>query len=497
MAKRKKGSLLPKRGSPVAACNHVVAELDGELSFEDQFNELLIIHSDDGKYRFYLLCPQRGCAPENFENLYVGVYPDLQPLAMGHPEVFQHVSEYFNTKMLTHRNLSQLDRAVEMGDNPQRGNTIHICDHLRKPWNVMNILDASGVVTSVEDEEGNLSEESHLTHLVICPDCHADIVHPGEINQYISSQTTTAKMARDLANCRCIYRTVPGFIQFLLDRVDRMASMQEEVIHMEFPNIGSEISVCSHLDPRQPDVIDSAGGLNLNQDTGHYLLVCPDCDDEDMDDVPVSRHMYTWNDEATIKILIMQLGEQHITPEGLHDESLVNTIADLLERPELTFSDSPAFILVNTWAPEYFEVALAIHLEEEMTEDELREAQEAGNLWEVGHGRHPITGEPEIMVRNQAVFLNDYKYILIVNIEWENDSEEDFMGRTATDRMEEQLIARTDPNGGVLYQRLTRMTRGTQHWFFVFQDEFSARLSGEQAEHVEGVIDFSVSLIED
>lgn len=155
MAKRKK-SLLPKRGSPVAACQHVVADIDGELDFEDQFNELLIIHSDDGKYRFYLLCPQSGCSPTGLENLYIGVYPYLDPLRMGHPEIYQQVIEFCNRKLITHQNLSQLTRQSEMEDNPEEGDLVHICDHLKKPWKVMNVLDASGVRTAAQDEGGNI-----------------------------------------------------------------------------------------------------------------------------------------------------------------------------------------------------------------------------------------------------------------------------------------------------------------------------------------------------
>jgi len=511
MAKSKK-SLLPKRGSQVAACHHVMADIDDELDFEDQFNELLVIHSDDGKYRFYLLCPQSGCSPEGFENLYIGVYPALIPLSLGHPQVYRRFREFCNKKLITHQNLSQLTRQSELGDNPSQGDLVHICEHFNKPWKVMNILDASDVQTAVEDESGNIEieVEGSLTHLIICPDCHAEITHPRQIGGFVSSETMTARMAQNLAKCRCIYQTLPGFIQFLQGRADAIAAGQEEEVFDErFPAIGALVQLCEHLLTDEDPLMRAELGLShpdmesltqdsppLDEEGFGYLLACESCEGEE--DVKTSLDPYLWTDEDTIKLLIKQFGGSHIFPDGLSGEALVNRIASLLNRPELTFNDSIAWELVNIWATEYFGVAISIAFdeEEEMTEEELREAQRAGDLWVIGRGHHPVTGELEVMARNDTVFLQDYNFEVMVTIEW-GDYDDEEEREAIHNRMEEELTSRVDPNGGVTYQRLTRMSRGEQIWFFVFEDEFAARLSAEQLEHIEGVIDVNVRPIED
>jgi hypothetical protein len=233
-----------------------------------------------------------------------------------------------------------------------------------------------------------------------------------------------------------------------------------------------------------------------------YILACTECEDLEWEDIPASDQIYAWKDEDTLKLLIKQIGEAHILHNGLHAESLVNRIASVLDRPELAFSDSLAWSLVNAWATEYFGVPIAIDLddEESMTEEEIRQAQQEGELWVVGEGKHPVTGEPEIMVRNDALFPQDFSYMVMATTEWGDD--EDDYGDTETrsfrhDQLEEELLARTLPNEGVLYQRLTRPSRGVQVWYFFFKDEFSAKLSAEQLDHVERVVSTDVAPIEE
>lgn len=122
----------------VASCSHIFEDIYGDLSFEDQFSEVIVLHSDDGVYNYYLLCGQ--CKPRSLEHLYVTIYPELGHVPFGHPDVFSDTTNYLPTKELTHLNLSQLDRESSIKDDPQIGSIIHRCSHVGRPEHLDEVI---------------------------------------------------------------------------------------------------------------------------------------------------------------------------------------------------------------------------------------------------------------------------------------------------------------------------------------------------------------------
>lgn len=503
------GFPLPRFKEDIAICPHIDAELgaDSEIEeipdniFKNQFNILTMLEANDGAYRLYLLCPQ--CKPQSLESLYSEIYGDLATLPMHPKNLFKDTIKYIKSKSIDFVRLPQLYRTHALGNPPQIGQLVHKCYHAND-WNISLIFKNDGEL----DIPALVGDNSlpHPEFLILCPDCMANF-SPEEVYEDIQIKKWSRRDSRWLAKCHILYYAFADFIEILEKLADKLEE-EENDFEYDGPTPGEVILLCDHAsisDHSTWDVIpleDHKGKPYKvkNLPPLNWIAVCDRCLDSDIP-APTAlarrkarkNRTHIWAETDQIKLLIKDIGGEFVFSQGLALGALVNEICEILERPDLFFdTEGPLWTLARDWAPKQFDTG--IMETPNLTEDQIRQAQQAGDLWQISMEKHPTTGEESINLENTALSPENYDYALVVVIEYPSFGlgAEELAALDAQSAEAEQYSETiVTNNNGVKFRVATTPSRGIREFHFLFDNKFQAENALESFDE-----DMDVHLIE-